>query len=375
MNRNTRFNLLGVGCFFVLTLAACNPAATITPEPTLPVAAKPTVTLQPPTGTSAPVQTIAATAIPHSSKPADTIPARISWMKDQDSSKTAPQHQPGGGDDFMSNLYERPFSANAQDKYYPDIDIQETSLSADTDWIYVAINLKSTDPQSNTLDGQYGVEIDFNMDGRGDLLVTADKPGAEWSTDRVQAYIDNNKNVGNNTPIKSDPPQSGDGYETLVFDKGSGQDADAAWARVSPSNANVVLIAFKKTLYNNNMQFLWGAWAERLIKNPGWMDYNDHFTFVEAGSPLASVTQYYPMKALAELDNTCRWTVGFQGVGNEPGICYIPPTPTFTPLPPTETPNVTGTIQVVPTSNTTPSIVPATVVPPTEVPPTATTAG
>jgi hypothetical protein len=46
------------------------------------------------------------------------------------------------------------------------------------------------------------------------------------------------------------------------------------------------------------------------------------------------------MKALAELDNTCRWTVGFQGTGLEPGICYIPPTITNTPVPPTEKPPV-----------------------------------
>jgi hypothetical protein len=88
------------------------------------------------------------------------------------------------------------------------------------------------------------------------------------------------------------------------------------------------------------MQLMWGAWAERMVKNPGWLDYNDHFTFDEAGSPLPGLTKYYPMKALAELDNTCRWTVGFQGTGLEPGICYIPPTITNTPVPPTEKPPV-----------------------------------
>jgi hypothetical protein len=37
---------------------------------------------------------------------------------------------------------------------------------------------------------------------------------------------------------------------------------------------------------------------------------------------------YYPIKALAEVDNTCRWAVGFTPTGSEPGICPVPATPT-----------------------------------------------
>jgi hypothetical protein len=353
MNKNSRARLLGISCILITTLACNLPFKIVsnTPEPAKPDASQPTANnptasvQQQPTGTPAPSETpqpptatFTSTPIAHLTKPADVPPGRISWMWDRDSSASASQHQPGGGDDFSNNLYERPFSANTQERYYPDIDIQGASLSLDTTWIYVAITLKSPDPQSNSLDGQYGVEIDLNLDGRGDVLVTAEKPGTDWSTDRVKAYKDTNMDVGNKIPLKSDPPQMGDGYETIVFDQGLGADPDIAWARLSTSNANVVWIAFKKTLINNDGQFMWGAWAERMVKNPGWMDYNDHFTFEEAGSPLPGLTKYYPMKALAELDNTCRWTVGFQGTGKEPGICYIPPPPTHTPVPPTAIP-------------------------------------
>jgi hypothetical protein len=348
---STRF--LGL-CLVIILILACNlpfkivPVDTGVQSPTQTQSEAPipaTVQIEQPTASPAPTETpipptatFTATPIQHISRPADAPPARISWMKDRDSSISAAQHQPGGGDDFSKNQYERPFSPNTQETYYPDIDIYESSLSHDATWVYVAINLKDTDPQSGTLDGMYAVEIDLNQDGRGDVLVTAEKPGIDWSTDRVKIFKDTNNNVGNNKPLLSDPPQTGDGYETLVFDQGIGADSDAAWARVSTANNNVVWIAFKKTEINNDMQFLWGAWAERMVKNPAWLDYNDHFTFDEAGSPLPGLTQYYPMKALAELDNTCRWSVGFQATGSEPGICYVPPPPTSTPVPPTARP-------------------------------------
>jgi hypothetical protein len=43
-------------------------------------------------------------------------------------------------------------------------------------------------------------------------------PGQRLTTDGVRAYQDTNNDVGGPTPVKADPPpQTGDGYETLVF--------------------------------------------------------------------------------------------------------------------------------------------------------------
>jgi hypothetical protein len=167
------------------------------------------------------------------------------------------------------------------------------------------------------------------VDGRGDALVMAAKPGATWSTYGVQAWLDKNHDVGASHPIQSDPPGNTSGYETIIFDSGDGADPDTAWARISPSDPKVVQIAFKNTLLNGSDKFTWGAWAmDASMLNPGWFDYNDHFTAAEAGSPLIELTQYYPIKALAEVDNTCRWAVGFTPTGSEPGICPVPATPT-----------------------------------------------
>jgi hypothetical protein len=87
-------------------------------------------------------------------------------------------------------------------------------------------------------------------------------------------------------------------------------------------------------------KYLWGAWAvDPAVLHPDWLDYNDHFSQAEAGSPLAELTQYYPLKALYAVDDTCRWSVGFTPTGSEPGICPVPATPT--PPPPTPSPTPT----------------------------------
>jgi hypothetical protein len=144
----------------------------------------------------------------------------------------------------------------------------------------------------------------------------------------VRAWLDNNHDVGGANPLLSDAPAHGDGYETLAFDQGHGSDPDVAWARVSPADPATVQVAFKKSLISNDGMFTWGGWVDKGVFNPAWYDYNDYFTHADAGSPLSELTQYYPLKALFEVDNTCRWSVGFTPTGSEPGVCPVPPTPT-----------------------------------------------
>ena len=257
------------------------------------------------------------------------------YVWDSDSSVTASQHRPQGGEYFDRNLYERPFNAQTQDTYFPQVDITKSSILTGSPWIYAAVTLKAVSPDTGILDGAYGIEMDLNKDGRGDYLVLVTQPlDSDWSTDGVQVWRDSNKDVGDGTPIQSDPPQNGNGYDDLIFDQGKGNDPDLAWARVSPNKSNEVWFAFKPALINDSQEFLWSAWAQMNGLHPNWLDYNDHFTHDEAGSPLPDISQY-PLKELAEVDNTCRWAVGFTPNGNEPGLCPLPDTPT--PVPPTAT--------------------------------------
>jgi hypothetical protein len=148
----------------------------------------------------------------------------------------------------------------------------------------------------------------------------------------VVVYRDDNNDVGGAHPLRSDaPPQTSDGYETLVFDEGVGPDPDAAWARAPAGAPDRIQIAFKHELIASDTYLLWGAWAEGGTGQPGWFDYNDHFTRAEAGSPL-STSPDYPLDQLASIDNTCRWAYDFVPTEALPGLCALPATPTPVPL-------------------------------------------
>ena len=125
----------------------------------------------------------------------------------------------------------------------------------------------------------------------------------------------------------SDNQSTGDGFETSVFDQGKGNDADSAWARVAPDNPNTVQIALKRSLVGNDDTYLMNMWAGTLIMNPTLFDINDHFTYEQAGAADPGYENYYPIKAVAELDNSCRMAIGFVPTGKEPGLCstYVPP--------------------------------------------------
>jgi hypothetical protein len=191
----------------------------------------------------------------------------------------------------------------------------------------------------------YGVEIDLDLDGRGDWLITGlVPPSSDWTTDGVRAYQDSNNDVGGATPLLSEAPDPNrDGYDDLVFDLGYGADPDAAWIRRDPSNSERVQLAFKHSLIGSDSEFLWGGWADEGVQEAAWFDYHDHFTFEEAGSPLSNSSQY-PLLALSLVDNTCRWGFGFQPTGTEPGVCHIAATPT--PEPPNCDWNGTWTIWI-----------------------------
>lgn len=274
--------------------------------------------------------------IEHKMIPGEPPGGMYSSVTDADSSRYAAEKRAGAGEFFDINMYERPFTANEME-YYPDLDIQKTVLYRTNDWIFANIFLKSPGPEGD-MRGSYGLEIDLDKNGRGDVLIMAGQPGGAWSTDRVRVWLDSNFDVGNRLPVNADYPQTSDGYDNLIFDAGVGNDADLAWARRAPNDNNLVQIAFKPALINNKGEWMWGAWTDLGVMDATWMDYNDHFTHVDAGSPLSYLTQYYPLKALALVDNTCRWSAGFNPIGNEPGLCPLAATPTLTPPPNTPVP-------------------------------------
>lgn len=305
---------------------AAQPSATATETPTPEPSQTPSPTLEP--------------TVEHLTKPGE--PERIrTWITDLSSEPYAPEKRTIG-DSLNVNLLERPFTAQEM-KYQPYLDIIKTEIGPGGEWLYVVLILEGEPPEG--VPATYAIEIDLDRDGRGDWLIRAQvPPDDQWTTDGVQVWRDSNDDVGGQKPMAAEAPLSGiDGHDELVFDEGRGDDPDAAWVRRGPGLPVQVHLAFKHALIESASTFLWGSWTDEGVMEQGWFDYNDKFTLEQAGSPLAN-NDHYPLKDLFSMDNTCRWTYGFEPTTSYPGLCPLPtPTPTFTPTPrPTTCPPPAG---------------------------------
>lgn len=237
---------------------------------------------------------------------------------DANSSKTADKKYTTVGENYLGGLFERPFSAEKME-YRADLDIQKAEIFSDTSYYYVTILLNNYDPQ-NSAALMYGVEIDNDIDGRGDFLVWVQAPKtSQWSTDGVKVLTDNNGDVGAKTVLNSDAPSSGDGFDLTLF-PAEKADPGLAWSRMAPNAPTAIQIAFKPDLIGKVKSFSWGAWADGGQMNPAMFDYNDVFTLEAAGSPLDK-NKDYPLKKLFLVDNTCRGLFGRAATGAEPGLC------------------------------------------------------
>lgn len=331
----------------LLLMAACTPSQSSEAEQTLQaiyleqtVAALSQAAQATPTAEEMPEPT-PTTEIVHQVFPGE--PGWVSqWWQDNNSSSMASQGRAPGGDFYNQNLFERPFTA--QDMVYrPDLDIFRVEISHNPTFYYIQIHLQDVNPGVGFLSGFYGVEFDTDRDGRGDVLLWVRGDGnTEWNIDQVYVYQDLNGDVGASRPVLSDAVASGtDGYEHVLFSPDVLDDPDAAWKRVSPSDPKIIQMAIKKTMLGNASAFLWSGWADDGISDPGLFDYNDAFSFAQAGSPIGGNAEY-PLKAVFLVDNTCRLAFGYEPTGSEVGGC-VRPTPTPTPVPPTATPMPTPT--------------------------------
>ncbi len=297
-------------------------------ENTQPVTELPTaepVIVQTEELTAEPTVEPSPTAIVHMVIPvASMLEDKPQVIYDQDSIRKAAQKEAYGGDEFYKGRYERPFDPEMN--YYPYIDIIQANLirNKDSEFIYAIIHLQE-DP-ALLEDGQFGfgIELDVDLDGRGDLLVWTHLPqGTDWSVEGVTVWKDANKSIGGVKPVLSDEPAGGDGYQINLFDSGQGADPALAWSRITPADPTQIHISFKNSILETSTVFLWGAWAMLGADQFELFDHNDHFTYEEAGSPTKSETAYYPLKAMFMLDNTCRAASGYTPKGNEPGLCPV----------------------------------------------------
>jgi hypothetical protein len=283
-------------------------AETLPPEPPI---------LQNATTTVTPTATVVHLMTPAS------ISASGSLVYDVDSEGTAPEKRAPYGDSYDINRLERPFSQDMT--YVKDLDIVTYSLTKDADWNYVSVQLVGDDP-NNAMGINYGVVLDLDADGFGDYIIWAHPPyTTQWEASNVQVYADKNHDTGGLSAEKSDAPFDGDGYETLIFDGGQGDDPDLAWVRINAGTMATIQFAFKQSLSGST--FMMGVLADAGLKDVGKLDYVDRFTEEQAGSPIRG-RKAYPLKELYAVDNTCREAFGFTPTGYEPQLCpRAEPTP------------------------------------------------
>jgi len=300
-----------------LILAGCTTASQ-TPEPQT-VAPASTQTPVPQPEATAPIET--SPAVQHSDVPGSLPPSESKTWGDQSTISSVNQARALGGDRFTLGRFERPYNANTMDVYFPQLDIDRVALYPDDPtWVYVIIAMAGSDA-NKSLTGQYAIQLDLDRNGHGDILVLVENPAAtSWSTQGVRVYEDTNGDVGGKKIIVSDSAgASGNGFETVLFDQGTGKDPNLAWVRNTGDSASFE-IAFKQSLLDGNKAYTAEVWAGTHL-DPALFDYNDHFTHEQAGAADSTITNFYPIKELSEMDNTCRQAIGFNSKGTEAGIC------------------------------------------------------
>ncbi|CAG1007047.1 hypothetical protein ANAEL_03486 [Anaerolineales bacterium] len=310
-----------------LILAACSSATQPPPQPSEAVVVEsaateaPTVEVQA-TAAPATAEPEAAPAIQHTNVPAS--PPASGGEKWGDHSTVSSNNAARAllGDDFTEGKFERPYNADTMDAYFPQLDIDRIVVHPeDATWVYALITMVGRDA-SNAFTGQYAIELDLDRNGRGEFLIVVDQPSsADWTTEGVRVYKDANLDIGGVKPMIADSEGvTSNGYEAVLFDQGTGDDPDLAWYRLDPGDPNSIQVAYKQSLLGGVTKYTAGIWAGTHL-DPALFDYNDHYKYEQAGAANPEIKNFYPIKGLSELDNTCRQAIGYDATGLEPGIC------------------------------------------------------
>ena len=242
-----------------------------------------------------------------------------------------------GGDVYAFNLYERPFSEQTQDTFYSDLDIRYARLARLGDWFFVTLRLHGLPQGGDAPAGDYGVELDTDLDGRGEYLIWAQGPVPNaWTPRGVQVLRDARPDVEGPRACTSDAPLRGDGYDQVRYtaDPNTGLAWQMwGWETERGQRYPAVYIAFHRSLLDgHDAKMLWLAWADAGLRQPGQMTYHDRYTRPEAGSPYRGDPDF-PVRALARMDNTCRAAFGFEPTGLEPCLCETSTTVSLCPAP------------------------------------------
>ena len=159
-------------------------------------------------------------------------------------------------DEYDIDLYERPVTSSI-DEYYNYVDIKTTYVGLDDDFFYYAIEVVGTN-SSGDLEGQYGFEVDFDGDDRGDFhfqvldAKSSEIQSVSWTNKTLEAWEDVNETIGGANPrAGNDPCPNQDGFETEREKEGSNVFARIARTSGGAAIPNIIEIAVRQSFVGN----------------------------------------------------------------------------------------------------------------------------
>jgi hypothetical protein len=237
-------------------------------------------------------------------------------IHDQTCASTAQNKQAPGGDEYTIGRFERPFDREMG--YLPALDIVRAELTRPLDgWVYFKITLEAAPTPSSAV---YGIELDLNIDGRGDYLIQVASPTrSEWAESGIKMWWDSDGDVGGQVINRSDPMgNKGSGFESQKINSDVKKNTGQIWSRLIDLGLE---IAIKEDLIGGKQgKFTWKPYTDGNPFPPSQYDLNDYYLLTKAGSPILGERDY-PLKAVFAVDNTCRGLSGLMPSGSEQGVC------------------------------------------------------
>ncbi|MDQ3335644.1 MAG: OmpA family protein [Myxococcota bacterium] len=211
----------------------------------------------------------------------------------------APSNKPSGEiDSYFHDVYERPAGrGSAASTFYPSIDIASADTGVKPTWVFYRLNLVGAEPGPVALPYFYSVEVNFDADPRGDVIIELESPsttlGAGWSNALV-VRSDRNETLGGPRPLLADGPgQAGGGYEHKEFDNGANsspnQDGGTTAVQARVVGSSIEIAVFRPFLESLTTDVVTGAgfrpYAARDSVNPSKLYIHDDKNRGGVGSP------------------------------------------------------------------------------------------
>lgn len=223
-------------------------------------------------------------------------------------------------DSYTADVYERPTGVGpAAATVLRAIDIVSHQVGGDGTWFYFRVNLAGPFSTHEGAPPFYGMEIDFDDDPAGEVLVVvgAATLGTAFSPEGLAAYWNRNSNIlGKEADLPEGPGGTIDGYEVAAVVDGRNQleaqpgGASPVLARAA-ENGTAVEVAVRRALldaskFNERGEDISGGVNELGLRplasvaaiDPAAFSFHDRFGRRETGSP-------YPYLRIPPPDPIC----------------------------------------------------------------------